>query len=116
MTTYLPEIKTKKWTEDDVVCDVIGERTFQAAANWFNEGLPEKYQITRQSVHNWCVGRNAVDHEFLNALVLFYQDDDDERRKMAIQLQEMRQAKMRSAHVVGKKSNKQRLARSKVQA
>ena len=96
-------VMNKKWKEDDVVCAAIGERTFDSAAKWFNEGLPEKYQITRQSVYNWCVGRHAADHDFLNALILFYQDDEDARRKMAMQLKDMRDQKMRSAHVVGKK-------------
>lgn len=91
----------KKWNEDDVVSDAIGERTFQASADWFNERLPEKFQITRMSVYNWCVGAHQADHQFLNALIVFYQDVEDERRRMAETLLEMRREKMRKSHVVG---------------
>ena len=102
----------KKWKEDDVVCAAIGERTFQDSADWLNESLPKEYQITRQSVYNWCVGKHAAEHEFLNALIIFYQNDEDERRLMALKLLDMRREKMLAAHVVGKKMIKN----AKVQA
>lgn len=83
----------KKWTEDDVVCDAIGDRTFQAACDWFNENLPDEFKTTRQSVYNWVVGKHAADHQFLNALVIFYAEGD-ERRMMAERILEMRKEKM----------------------
>jgi hypothetical protein len=92
----------KKYTEADIVCDVIGERSFQAAADWFNEMLSEQFQITRQSVYNWAVGINEPNHQFVKALVIFYAEGD-ERREMGEKLIEMRDESMKkSAHWVGK--------------
>ena len=95
----------KKWKEDDVVCAAIGERTFQASADWFNERLPAQFQITRQSVYNWSVGINEPNHQFLNALVIFYAEGD-ERREMAESLLEMRRAVMADAALTEKDGKK----------
>lgn len=87
----------KTWTEDDVVCDAIGDMTFQAACDWFNENLHKDFQTTRASVYNWVVGANKPDHRFLNALVIFYAEGDP-RRVMAETLLEMRKEAIRKVH------------------
>ena len=95
----------KNWKEDDVVCDAIGERTFQAACDWFNENLSGDFQTTRASVYNWAVGVNKPDHTFLNALVIFYAEGD-ERRVMAETILEMRKDAIRKVHAHWVKASK----------
>lgn len=86
-------ITNKNWTEADVVCHFIGDRSFQDSADWLNAGIPEAYQVTRATIHNWVVGRNEPSWLNLMAYVLIY-PFDDERHKMARQIIDMRNRKI----------------------
>lgn len=86
-------IMNKTWTESDVICDAIGDRTFRAAEKWFNEKLPTDYKTTHSSVYNWVVGRHDPEDEFIRALQMFYPDGDP-RFELGKTLTEMRLAKM----------------------
>lgn len=77
------------WTESDVICDLIGERTFQASSDWLNESLPKDRQITRQTVYNWVVGKHEPDDTFLRLLQIFYPVGDP-RHELGKTLTEMR--------------------------
>ena len=95
MTDKRTPTMNKKWTEGDVVCDAIGnDKSFRAAAEWFNEKLPKEYQISHGTVVNWAIDRTKANAETLGALLMCYPDGDP-RGVMAKTLLEMRAAKMR---------------------
>lgn len=110
MTTMLPVIKTKKWTEADVVAHCIGERSIRDAAEWFNENLPEQFKVSHGSIQNWVSGANEASHLFLNTLIVFY-SEGDERREMAEQISKMRLDAVR-AHWVGASTARGKSSRS----
>ena len=116
MTTVLPMIKNKKWTEADVVSHCIGERSVRDAADWFNENLPEQFKVSHGSVQNWVTGTNDMSHLFMNSLIVFY-SEGDERRVMAEDISRMRLDAVR-AHWVGESAavSRERLAVSKKQS
>lgn len=85
-------VLNKTRTESDVICDAIGERTFRASEEWFNQELPEDYKTTHGSVHNWVVGKYEPMDKFVRALQIFYPVGDP-RHKLGKTLAEMRLAK-----------------------
>jgi hypothetical protein len=76
-------------SEADVVCDCIGERSFQVSADWFNELMPDELKITRQTIWNWVVGKTEPNGTVLQAYVLAYAENDP-RRVMAQTILDMR--------------------------
>lgn len=88
-------MKTKKWTESDVICAALEQRTVREGADWLNENLPEDYRISHSSVYNWTVLVHEPNDEFIRALMTFYPDTDP-RFQLGKDLTEMRQAKMRN--------------------
>jgi hypothetical protein len=83
----------KKWTESDIFCDAIGERTFADAADWLNEKLHADFQVTRQTVWNWAVGLHEPREEFVRALLLFYPMGDP-RFELGLALKDRRTREM----------------------
>lgn len=84
----------RKWTESDVICAALEQRTVREGAEWLNEKLPEDYQVSYSSVYNWTVLIHEPNDEFIRALMMFYPETDS-RFQLGKELTEMRLAKMK---------------------
>ena len=82
-------VTNKTWTESDVICDAVGERTYREAAEWLNEKLPSDFQITHATVFNWCTGEYKPAYGFLFTLTECYPKTDT-RHELGMKLHEMR--------------------------
>jgi hypothetical protein len=83
-------IINKKLKEADVLCNVIGDMTFREAADYLNDGIPELYKRTHQSVFNWFTGGNKMPGAVADALTRYYPEDDDRHQlgKVILQMRE----------------------------
>lgn len=75
----IPAIVNKKWTEEDIICDLIGERTYRDATLWINENLPESLRLSHGTIFNWSLGKTAPEDSNLDKLVDFYPEGDVRR-------------------------------------
>ena len=77
------------WTESDVICDAIGDRTVRDAQKWINENIPVKLKISHSSVQNWISSEHLPLDNTLRILQIFY-PVGDARHELGKTLTEMR--------------------------
>lgn len=86
-------VLNKHWTESDIICEALGERTVRDGADWINEALPETYRITYGTVHNWVSGKHEPEEVTVRALQMFYKLDDP-RHQLGADIAALRIKKM----------------------
>lgn len=86
----------KKWTESDLICNVLGERSVRDGADWLNENLPDVYKVSHGTIHNWVVGKHEPEESFVRALQLFYKVEDA-RYQLGAELAAMRIRKIEAS-------------------
>jgi len=64
--------------------------TYEDAAAWLNEKLPEPIQTTKQSVHQWVNGEYKMSKTFLFSLSTYYLATDSQW-KLAQELMNLRE-------------------------